>query len=984
MKRVDSHLWLRDSGMISVFLAGILLLTTMAMAGLLDFARVLEARADMRSGLKTASNVILSDFYKPLAHEFGVFAHDEEDVESEAQRLMDARWRETTQQGGDSLYRVTAPVVSVSPLPEAKLSRPQVLEAQIVQFMDWQLPGVSLTRALQHLNLLSQLSLAVEPLEQKNRYEAQLQGVQEHMNDAHHQLEELNNSPLPNALNLGVQEGDEEGEIPIFEGIPALSSALSDIDQKAQSLDGVLAQKLENAYVMSEGDSNGRVALSLRDREDLQKAFQELQDAHGAVGSYLDGLAVKLGQSQTALKNLSESIGELDFVASDWKGAIDAMPEGQLSQTLLGDFLAETATHGTEGMDALGTEMKSLGETTKQVSEGWKKMYVDDKSLSELTFAEWLEARLNSIKVEETSFTFSATEVDHKEAETYRSGVPLSENSLQTQHTIHRQAQTDRSGLLEFISAWAKKQKAIANARHAEQVGLPQFTGGIGDFISSEVLLQYHADASPMPREVMAPVLVSDDETMVGEVLSQLDSLSDSLQKLSLFSIHEQVTLVTYWMGMFSHRLTPHDDALRDPLLSLNGLPLSDRPLYGAELEFILHGRMNWIDNLQQTASRIAAMRLMANLVAAFSSTALYAETSEVALAIAGWTGFAVPWVQSALLTLLAVGETHLDMQALLNGESVDMLKTESTWRFSLAGIRNLAHTVTSDVLDYVEDEALAGVEAGGEVFSESMEKIREQALDSARDAFERPILSFLQGLLTGSGESSVAELQAQIQKAMTALQARSGDSALSSAVSSAYGELSAQSGTMAEAVWSAQQLKKEQGDHTTEACHQLKEALSSLFASVGGGIEDVVDEEMADLSEGISSLKTSAQHDIDQRLDAFFGRFHTQWGSTGDVPAASSGLKMDYGDYVLLFLIMYSATPEAREAMLSQTAQLMQAETQSPDLTQAPTAFTWTLEGDVSTTFLHAFDAERERSLSLNEKWVEGYGAHATDDGGS
>ncbi|MDD7593288.1 MAG: DUF5702 domain-containing protein [Peptoniphilaceae bacterium] len=976
----------QERGLISVFLAGILLLTVTAMAGLFDFARVANARAEMRSGLRTASHVVLSDFYKPLAYEFGVFAHGKADeAESVAQRVMDARWKETN--GHESFMRPRKPFVSLAPVPDAHLSSPRVLENQILQYMEWQLPGAFLSRAAQHLKLLSQLSDAVAPLEAKVRYEAELQGVQERMNDAYRQIERLAGEKMPNGLTpLSSRESPStEG---LFTGIPALAPALQGLQKSATALDQSLAQKLQRAYEKSEEEAqetdSSTIALSGTDRFALQKEFERMKRSYTDVSRYLTGLQKSLSSGQSSLQNASDAVHGLEASAETWQSAISAMPNGTLSQNLFGDFLAETSNHETKGMDELRLEMEQLEKTAQSVSTAWETIRVDGKAFKDLTFDQWLKGRLNSLEEEQRAFTFDATDVDASRAEGYRSGVPISDKAFKTQQTMRQQAEKDRSGLFEFIAAWAKKQKAMASARHAAQAGLPQFAGGIGDWISADVLSQYHTDAAPLSHESTPLVEVGGEAAMVSGAMENLHRLSDDLKGFSLTTPQEQVKLVTYWYGMFSHRLTGMGDNGRLSALSLNGLPLDQRPLYGAELEFILHGRSSWMANLQQTQWRIASIRLMANLIAAFSSSTLYAETSQLAFALAGWTGFAVPFVQSALLTLLAIGETHLDMQALLAGEAVAMMKTDETWQFSLNGIRKLSHEAVADVFDYAEDELLAGVEAGGAVLTESMNKMRQQAVTAARAAFERPILTYAERLLMATEPWEVQDLEGKIGSALSALQSRSGSGVVAAAVSQAYATLRGQSGAIAQAVLNAQSVKRESGEETSGALESLNGALRPILQNAGSGLDAVVEKETAALSQGISNLRANAQGNVDQKIDEWLDRFHAQLGTGSDIPAASGGLKMDYGDYVLLLLVMYSSTARGKNAMLSQTAQLMQAETKAPALTEAPTAFTWELNAEVHTLFLEALGVRSDPVLSFRESWEEGYGRMAVAGGAS
>lgn len=88
----------------------------------------------------------------------------------------------------------------------------------------------------------------------------------------------------------------------------------------------------------------------------------------------------------------------------------------------------------------------------------------------------------------------------------------------------------------------------------------------------------------------------------------------------------------------------------------------------------------------------------------------------------------------------------------------------------------------------------------------------------------------------------------------------------------------------------------------------------------------------------------------------------------------------MRYSDYILLLLVISSTSRAGRDAMLSQTARLIQAETGGTDLTIAPTSLDWRLEGRLSVAFLPQFRTSllgntTGKQVEVREDWQEGYG---------
>lgn len=109
------------------------------------------------------------------------------------------------------------------------------------------------------------------------------------------------------------------------------------------------------------------------------------------------------------------------------------------------------------------------------------------------------------------------------------------------------------------------------------------------------------------------------------------------------------------------------------------------------QLEYILVGKDNDVDNLKSVVNRLLLMREGANFAYAMGNSAM----REAALALAILLVGAIPVpglvtaTKAALLLAWAYGESLIDVRILLAGGKVPLLKDESSWRLSL---ENLAH----------------------------------------------------------------------------------------------------------------------------------------------------------------------------------------------------------------------------------------------------------------------------------------------------
>lgn len=110
------------------------------------------------------------------------------------------------------------------------------------------------------------------------------------------------------------------------------------------------------------------------------------------------------------------------------------------------------------------------------------------------------------------------------------------------------------------------------------------------------------------------------------------------------------------------------------------------------ELEYLLCGKTKDQDNLKGTVERLLAMREAANMGYLLTSTTKKAEALALATTLAGVTAnpVIIKSVQMGLLAAWAYCESTLDVRALLAGDKIPLVKTESTWTSGLKNISTL------------------------------------------------------------------------------------------------------------------------------------------------------------------------------------------------------------------------------------------------------------------------------------------------------
>lgn len=110
------------------------------------------------------------------------------------------------------------------------------------------------------------------------------------------------------------------------------------------------------------------------------------------------------------------------------------------------------------------------------------------------------------------------------------------------------------------------------------------------------------------------------------------------------------------------------------------------------QVEYILEGKDNDLDNLKGVAGKLLLIREGVNFAHLLSDPAKRSQASALAMTIA--STFLVPpiaaVIEKALLLCWAFGESILDVRELLDGGRIPLVKSSAEWQLSLGNLANL------------------------------------------------------------------------------------------------------------------------------------------------------------------------------------------------------------------------------------------------------------------------------------------------------
>lgn len=238
-----------------------------------------------------------------------------------------------------------------------------------------------------------------------------------------------------------------------------------------------------------------------------------------------------------------------------------------------------------------------------------------------------------------------------------------------------------------------------------------------------DVTAERLANQSAIDSVEIPPKQINEDEWEEVELNNPADAVNGSRGILSLVIDGEQelslsgVNLSNYisarncnqGSGLLGRERTKAAEELifNEYLLKKCGCYTSPKETGALEyqIEYILEGKNNDIENLKAVVNKLLLIRETANVVYLFSDSVKMAEAE--ALAIAVTSAVAVPelaeLVKVSLIFAWAYAESVYDVRSLLQGGRIPLLKSEETWHYSLSGMLDFASNTR------IEGEATEG-----------------------------------------------------------------------------------------------------------------------------------------------------------------------------------------------------------------------------------------------------------------------------------
>ena len=777
----------------------------------------------------------------------------------------------------------------------------------------------------------------------------------------------------------------------------------------------------EYTFFMSYRD----VATQVEEAVKLKAAWRILASTHGSIGSQIlndtytnmTDISQSLKESHDALTIVIKKVDELATSRENWGKSLDDLAAGDVKTSMKGDYASSAKDLNRDSVETL----KSILAENKQ--------FFDEviKRIDEITF---YNEKVNDPKYASTDYfqkfyreignlTLSAAADVHTQAQSILdahytdrnlSGITPADytvitgasdaqqfyrylksicTSLESDSTEKSENQEMKKNLVEAGNGDSQKTADTASIAVGNIIGSAGLPDELSDAI--DLLSEFVNDAS---RESFDPDNLRSngkDSDIADTNKKNLSKISEIIKGLTglLAAARDRVYIEEYITEMFSCYTSDKDTkgaAINDPK-AMNNKPMKDNAFFKSEVEYILWGNNDVQKNLDNTKALIFGIRLVMNAIYAFASSHTRTPALTAATAIAGWTGFGVPIVQTVILLAWAVAESIVDVKDLCDGKAVVIYKSANTWvldfdsavkKFkddAVEKIKTYAGKAVDGIFEKLNNTAADTIDTLGNDINDFVAETTGSAVETVVGAVITPIQQFALSVIGESHfnltESEIADRYDTLIDDLESLVADETSGLIKEAKLVALGALRGSIKTkLVNAVYSCY---SEVVSGATDAVNTITEKIMGEIKNVENEIktrvENTVNEAAVWLKDEFKSITqtvgATAKDELNKAIDSYSEKL------TGSIPgdvdmgivdktstSASLGLTLTYKEYLKLFVLMYSILDATRVSMLTRTAKLIQCniskKNASFDISKAFTLVEINAAVSVKTTFFN------------------------------
>lgn len=455
---------------------------------------------------------------------------------------------------------------------------------------------------------------------------------------------------------------------------------------------------------------------------------------------------------------------------------------------------------------------------------------------------------------------------------------------------------------------------------------LKAFLGEDYDFAKKAIEGKYGSDGKDK-KDAGNPE--GEDKEEAGDIVDGMDftneedeSTDDGLGLISeligfledgLENIRDEIYVDEYALGTFNNFLSTKEIKVKTgntiSQVDLRGRARSEHKPYqyfDNEIEYILGGSSNDNLNVSNVMAKILLIRFVLNTIYIYRDGVKYKEAYIAATAIAGWTGFGVPIVQTLIMLSWAMAEAVLDVKSLMSGESVVIFKTSETWVLSAeGGLAKIKDKIQDTLAEEAKDYAKKAVDYGTDTLEQKAKNATQNIHDTINTKVDIVVEKFFSPVedALNSADKTIKDNYAEITGSL--------ENELSSFVS-VEGENNEINDEMSDIIKEIYKLAEEEYKNAkTEVQNTLTRPISEAkekIEQIKENIKTKINGKLSALKNSIDNKITEAKNSGKEALNKCIDSFGSKSGDTsakgyGNIKA--SLLSLNYEEYLRLFLLM-------------------------------------------------------------------------------
>ncbi len=719
----------------------------------------------------------------------------------------------------------------------------------------------------------------------------------------------------------------------ILEIIDEVLPKLNDLDNKVE--------KLKNDAKDEDGAISGTVSGSL----DKQMKSIEVGTFETAKGQLNNNLIKLKAWEQLVGSSLEVLTAESDALNDTLENAQDVKTDIQ-DKTKSYDGYSDYARIGTE-IKSLKTSLYDLEEVSEMKGIYEVPIYILEpkaNTTEKEAFGRWFASNYGDKESEKSP------KKDDKDLKKIRKGI----GNIAKNAAVEEKDKDEYEGINADPQSIEERFKTIPSIK-----GITHSNNAIMQIgrVVQESQDNQIAHENPFEKPVEGLTKVNEEEqTFFDYEMERMrdfmplidEAISDDMESL-LESMYMNEYIVSAFKNETSKNGIEHDIGYNRPL---------DKTFFKqAEVEYILFGNKDVKSNVNATKRSLFATRLLFNLLHVYTSTEKVSTALTLATAISGWTIFGIPIVKNLILIAWAGAEAYLDVDLLMKGESVPLVKTASSWQLDTGGLKDkLMEILTTDVKEFLTDKVDDTIGQTSEAIEESVSGIINGYIDQAFAPFEDSI-DELPGQIDESVSNDVKTLISQTgNDFLNNLSFDNLDSFKSSLKTGTKNLTNSISG----------KIKSYSQEKVLNFKNKLKEEIRELIFESSG------------YKKLENSLKTLGNDIISNGIDSVGGQMEDAFGKddkSGKNNITGRLIRMDYTDYLRLFLFAVSAETKAlRTADIIQLNMQEVARKYDLSIDNYNTYLFIKVELDINTWFIPKSLFKKNNSGMMTIEWCQGY----------